>query len=56
VGYHFHFVSDDLKTGGHALDFTSGDVTVEIQVLRQNTIWLPEDEPFLSATLPLPAP
>lgn len=56
VGYHFHFVSDDLKTGGHALDFTAGDVTVEIQVLRQNTIWLPEEEPFLSATLPLPAP
>lgn len=52
VGYHFHFVSDDLKTGGHALDFTAGEVTVEIQVLRQNTVWLPEDEPFLTATLP----
>jgi acetolactate decarboxylase len=56
VGYHFHFVSDDLKTGGHALDFTAGEVTVEIQILRQQSIWLPEDEPFLTATLPAAAP
>ena len=53
-GYHFHYVSDDHKGGGHALDFTAAEVTVEIQVLRRHSVWLPDDEPFLNATLPLP--
>jgi acetolactate decarboxylase len=53
AGHHFHFVSDDHKSGGHALGFTTGEVTVEIQTLRQQTLWLPMDEPFLKATLPL---
>ena len=52
AGYHFHFVSDDRKSGGHALSFTTEEVTVEVQVLRRHSIWLPEDEPFLNATLP----
>jgi acetolactate decarboxylase len=52
VGHHYHFVSDDRKGGGHALGFTTGDVTVEIQTLRQYTMWLPTDQPFLKATLP----
>jgi acetolactate decarboxylase len=52
VGHHYHFVSDDRKAGGHALGFTTGEVTVEIQTLRQHTMWLPTDEPFLKATLP----
>lgn len=55
AGYHFHFVSDDRKAGGHALSFTTGEVTVEVMAIRQHTTWLPGDEPFLHATLPLPA-
>ena len=51
-GHHYHFVSDDRKGGGHALGFTTGEVTVEIETLRQHTMWLPADEPFLRATLP----
>src|SRR5262249_15823147 len=53
AGHHYHFVSDDLKAGGHALSFTTGEVTVEIQVLQQHSVWLPHDEPFLNTTLPL---
>jgi len=52
VGHHYHFVSDDHKGGGHALSFTTGEVTVEVQTLRQYSVWLPLDEPFLRATLP----
>jgi len=52
AGYHFHFVSDDHKAGGHALAFTTGDVTVDVMVIRQHSVWLPVDEPFLKATLP----
>lgn len=53
VAYHFHFVSDDKKAGGHALSFTTGPVAVEVQILRQYSIWLPENQPFLDATLPV---
>jgi acetolactate decarboxylase len=52
VAHHYHFVSDDLKGGGHALDFVTGQVTVSIQTLRRYHLWLPDDEPFRNATLP----
>ncbi|MFC5408517.1 acetolactate decarboxylase [Larkinella bovis] len=29
-GFHFHYVSDDLKSGGHVYDFTATQLTVEI--------------------------
>lgn len=53
VGYHYHFISDDETAGGHALSFTTGPVTVEIQALQQNSVWVPDKGPFLTAPLPL---
>ena len=53
VAYHFHFVSDDKKAAGHALSFTTGQVTVEVQILRQNLICLPDNHAFRTATLPI---
>ena len=53
VGYHYHFVSDDQAVGGHALSFTTGPVIVEVQLLRQNSVWLPDEGPFLTAPLPV---
>ena len=53
VGYHYHFISDDETAGGHALSFTTGPVTVEIQDLQQNSIWVPDKGPFLTAPLPV---
>lgn len=53
TGYHFHFVSDDRKAGGHALDFTTGEVTVEVQIIRRHSVWLPDSTSFLNATLPI---
>lgn len=29
-GFHFHYISDDLKSGGHVFDFTANQLTVEI--------------------------
>jgi acetolactate decarboxylase len=55
TGHHFHFLSDNLKAGGHALSFTTGEVTVEVMTIRQHSTWLPGDEAFSKATLPLPA-
>jgi len=53
VGYHYHFISDDQAAGGHALSFTTGPVIVEVQLLHQNSIWVPDKGPFLTATLPV---
>lgn len=53
VGDHFHFVSADRTIAGHALALTTGKVTIQVQVLPQTNLWLPEIKPFLNATLPL---
>jgi acetolactate decarboxylase len=53
VGYHYHFISDDESAGGHALSFTTGPVTVEIEELQENSIWVPNKGPFLTAPLPV---
>jgi acetolactate decarboxylase len=54
TGYHFHFISDDQRSGGHALSFVTGSVMIEIGVIRQHTTFLPENQPFFTAPLPLP--
>ena len=30
VGYHLHFISDDLSSGGHILDFTVAEATAQV--------------------------
>jgi len=54
IAHHFHYVSDDLKGGGHVLTFTAGEVTISIQTLRAFQVLLPGDELFQKATLPFP--
>jgi len=54
VGYHFHFISDDEKAGGHALSYTLSQGTVDIGVLRKNSVLLPDHPAFRAAPLPLP--
>jgi len=54
VGYHFHFITDDEHAGGHALSFQIAEGTVEIGILRQHSTFLPGNQPFQNATLPLP--
>ena len=46
-GYHLHFISDDLKTGGHILDFVLKEGLVEIDVCNQFLMVLPEDDSAL---------
>jgi acetolactate decarboxylase len=54
TGYHFHFISDDRKSGGHALDFEIRDAVVEIETIRQECTFLPDIPAFRVALLPLP--
>lgn len=50
-GYHFHFISFDKKSGGHALDFTSENVKIEIETIHKIEMNLPEGNDFRNAKL-----
>jgi acetolactate decarboxylase len=51
AGYHFHFLSDDRRAGGHVLDLTAGPVRVELQLLHDFRMALPENAAFAAADL-----
>ena len=46
VGYHFHFISDDEKAGGHALSFDIQSATVDVDILRAQSTFLPDNQPL----------
>jgi acetolactate decarboxylase len=48
-GYHFHFISEDCKSGGHVIDFAVTEATAEWDVLEKLQLLLPSDEAFLNA-------
>jgi acetolactate decarboxylase len=50
-GYHFHFLSDDRKHGGHLLDCSAGALRLRIEALTDFHLALPENEAFLRADL-----
>lgn len=37
-GFHLHFVADDKKAGGHIFNFTTDEITVEIDIAKGFTI------------------
>ncbi len=45
-GYHFHFLSDDKSKGGHIIDLTMNDITIEIDELDGFSIQPPPTEAF----------
>jgi acetolactate decarboxylase len=48
-GFHFHFISNDLKVGGHVLAFTLAEgSTVEIDMCSQYFLILPEKDKIFS--------
>ena len=48
-GYHFHFISDDRKSGGHLLECALESGTAQIDTLENFKILLPRDPAFLKA-------
>ncbi|WP_404783178.1 acetolactate decarboxylase [Altericista sp. CCNU0014] len=52
MGYHFHFIASDFKTGGHLLDGQFLNAVVETQTVRDWQLGLPETASFAAATLP----
>lgn len=46
-GYHFHFISDDRKMGGHTLEFESvGPISVEFDEMHNYEFELPKNQVF----------
>ena len=50
-GYHFHFISNDRKKGGHVLDCSFETAASHVQVLTDYEVVLPTCGPFLTADL-----
>lgn len=50
-GYHFHFISDGKDQGGHVLDVRADTLAVQIEVLTDYRLILPETEAYLKANL-----
>lgn len=50
-GYHFHFLSEDGKCGGHLLQCTGANLRLQIQREGTYQVALPETEDFLKADL-----
>lgn len=45
-GYHFHFVSDDRRRGGHMVDFMATDITIEFDRIHRFEVQLPDRDDF----------
>lgn len=50
-GYHFHFISDDRKLGGHVLDLAAARLDVGVQTETSIHIVIPNSSEFSSADL-----
>lgn len=46
TGYHFHFLSDDKKDGGHIVDLMTGDITIEVDQLDGFKVDIPQTKDF----------
>lgn len=51
VGYHFHFISEDGKTGGHVLEAKLANLPILLDETRQWETLLPNDAAFDDANL-----
>ncbi len=50
-GYHFHFITEDKKAGGHLLECQVQNVRIEIDYTSNSYLALPEHEDFYKAEL-----
>jgi len=48
AGYHFHFLTSQFNAGGHALDFSSAQIKVEIAVITDFRLSAPTDRAFIN--------
>ena len=51
VGWHFHFLTEDLTQGGHVLQVSVDEATAMIDATPGFELFLPEDEAFQNMEL-----
>lgn len=51
AGFHFHFISDNLKIGGHLIDFKSSDLLIEYDEIMRMKFDLQMNESFRKSEL-----
>jgi acetolactate decarboxylase len=52
AGYHFHFISDDLKMGGHVMEFASAEpLEVQFDEMNNYHFYLPDNEDYRNVSL-----
>ncbi len=51
TGYHLHFLTEDKNGGGHILDFTTDNITVEIDIKTDFFMTLPDIKAFKTSNL-----
>ncbi|GGL53567.1 acetolactate decarboxylase [Sporolactobacillus putidus] len=51
AGFHFHFIDEERKGGGHVLDYVLDHGTVHIDKKTHQNLYTPETESFLKANL-----
>ncbi|MBU1064950.1 acetolactate decarboxylase [bacterium] len=49
--YHFHFITNNESAGGHLLDFTARNLSIEIDTKHHIAIQLPYDDDFRDVNL-----
>ena len=50
-GYHFHFLTEDRKAGGHILELTTGKGTLELDKTMDYSLILPANKDFYNVDL-----
>lgn len=50
-GFHFHFIDQERRGGGHVLDYVLDRGTVQIDKKTHQTLYTPETDSFLKANL-----
>lgn len=51
AGYHFHFISEDKKLGGHVMSFDVDKLTIEVDPLLNYQFEIPDSEDFFNVTM-----
>jgi acetolactate decarboxylase len=50
-GYHFHFITEDKRAGGHLLECQTENIRIGIDYTSNSYLSLPEDDDFYNAEL-----
>jgi acetolactate decarboxylase len=51
TGYHMHFISEDKQFGGHVMEFSASNLSIEVDPLLEYHFTLPESDDFSNVSM-----